>query len=55
MKIKPFMPVVIGSQPIANFVQTSVPLAGSACLAAFLLLLVAATWTSFRTARREAV
>jgi hypothetical protein len=29
MKIKPFMPVVFGSQQIANFVQTSLPLAGT--------------------------
>ena len=52
MKIKPFMPVVIGSQPIANFVQTSVPLAGTLCMAAFLVLLVAALWSSVREARK---
>jgi hypothetical protein len=55
MTIKPFMPVVIGSQPIANFVQTSLPLAGTLCLTAFLLLLLAALWSSVRQARREAV
>lgn len=55
MKIDPFMPVVIGSQPIANFEQTSLPLAGTLCMAAFLALLLAALWSSFREARREAV
>ena len=54
MKIKPFMPVVIGSQQIANFVQTSIPLAGTICMAAFLLLLLAAIASSVREARREA-
>jgi copper chaperone NosL len=54
MKIKPFMPVVIGSQQIANFVQTSVPLAGTLCMTAFLLLLLAALWSSIRDARGEA-
>jgi hypothetical protein len=52
MKIKPFMPVVIGSQQIANFVQTSVPLAGTICMAAFLMLLLAALWSSVREARK---
>jgi hypothetical protein len=55
MTIKPFMPVVIGSQQIANFVQTSIPLAGTICMAAFLLLLLAALASSVREARREAV
>jgi copper chaperone NosL len=53
MKIKPFMPVVVGSQQIANFVQTSVPLSGTLCMTAFLLLLLAALWSSIRDARRE--
>lgn len=53
MRIKPFMPVVLGSQQIANFVQTSVPLSGTLCLTAFLLLLLAALWSSVRDARRE--
>lgn len=53
MKIKPFMPVVIGSQQIANFVQTSLPLAGTLCMAAFLLLLIAALWSSIRQARED--
>ena len=53
MKIAPFMPVVIGRQQIANFVQTSIPLAGTFCLTAFLLALVGALWSSLRQARRE--
>ena len=55
MKIEPFMPVVMGTQQIANFVQTSLPLAGTICMTAFLLLLLAALWSSVRQARREAV
>lgn len=54
MKIEPFMPVVLGSQQIANFVQTSLPLAGTACMGLFLVGLVAAIWISLREARREA-
>jgi copper chaperone NosL len=54
MKIEPFMPVVVGSQQIANFVQTSLPLAGTICMTVFLLLLLAALWSSVREARREA-
>jgi hypothetical protein len=54
MTIKPFMPVVIGSQQIANFVQTSVPLAGTACMAAFFVLLLAALASSARESPREA-
>jgi hypothetical protein len=53
MKIAPFMPVVMGSQQIANFVQTSLPLAGTICMAAFLVLLIAALVSSVRQARRE--
>lgn len=48
MTIEPFMPVVIGRQQIANFVQTSLPLAGSFCMAGFLLAVVAAIWLSRR-------
>ena len=55
MKIEPFMPVVFGSQQIANFVQTSLPLAGTACMTAFFVLVVVALWSSVRQARREAV
>jgi hypothetical protein len=54
MKIEPFMPVVVGSQQIANFVQTSLPLAGTLCMTLFLLLLLAALWSSWREARQEA-
>jgi hypothetical protein len=46
MTIEPFMPVLIGQQQIANFVQTSLPLAGSFLMAAFLPLLVLAIWLS---------
>jgi len=53
MKIAPFMPVVVGSQPIANFVQTSMPLVGTACMAAFFFLVLAALWASIREARKE--
>lgn len=53
MTIEPFMPVVIGSQQIANFVQTSIPLSGTFCMGLFLVLLVAAMWSSVREARRE--
>ena len=53
MKIAPFMPVVMGSQQIANFVQTSLPLAGTICMTAFLVLLIAALVSSIRQARRE--
>ena len=55
MKITPFMPVVIGSQQIANFVQTSLPLAGTLCMGTFFLLLVAVLVSSAREARREVV
>ncbi len=54
MKIEPFMPVVIGSQQIANFQQTSLPLSGTYSMGAFLVLLLAAIWLSVREARREA-
>lgn len=53
MKITPFMPVVIGSQQIANFVQSSLPLAGTFCMAGFLLLLALAFWSAMREARHE--
>jgi copper chaperone NosL len=54
MHIEPFTPVVIGSQQIANFVQTSLPMAGTACMAAFFVLVAAAGWSSVRQALREA-
>ena len=46
MRIKPFMPVVIGSQQIANFVQTSLPMAGTVCMGLFLAAIGAAIWWS---------
>lgn len=46
MKIEPFMPVLIGEQQIANFVQTSLPLAGTFFLTAFLPLLMIGIWLS---------
>jgi hypothetical protein len=48
MRIPPFMPVVAGRQQIANFVQTSLPMAGTACMALFLAAVVAAIWCSRR-------
>lgn len=48
MSIEPFMPVVIGRQQIANFVQTSLPMAGSVCMALYLCSIVAAIWMSRR-------
>jgi copper chaperone NosL len=53
MKIKPFMPVVFGSQQIANFVQTSLPLAGTYCMGAFFLFVLLALWHSVRQAKRD--
>jgi len=53
MKIMPFMPVVFGSQQIANFVQTSLPLAGTFCMGAFFLFVLLAFWHSVREARRD--
>ena len=44
--IKPFTPVVIGSQQIANFVQASLPQVGTLLLAAFPILVAAALWCS---------
>jgi hypothetical protein len=45
MKVKPFMPVVVGTKKIANFTTHSWPQAGSYFLAAFVLgLFVVLTW-----------
>ncbi len=46
MRIAPFTPVVIGTQQIANFVQSSLPMAGTACMGLFLAALAAAVWCS---------
>jgi hypothetical protein len=55
MDIDPFTPTLIGKKQIANFAQYSFPREASALLAVFLLLLVAAIWTSepAREARTE--
>src|SRR5690606_4984542 len=49
MTIEPFMPVLIGRQQIANFLQSSFPLTGSYCLALFLPAIVLAIWMSRRS------
>ena len=54
MKIEPFMPVVIGQQQIANFVQTSLPLAGIVLHGAVPAGLVAAIWLSRKEERDDA-
>ena len=46
MRIAPFTPVVVGRQQIANFVQTSLPMAGTVCMGLFLAALVGAIWLS---------
>lgn len=46
MTIEPFTPVMIGTQKIANFVQTSLPDSGGWLMAAFPLLIIAAVWFS---------
>lgn len=46
MTIEPFTPIMIGSQQIANFVQTSLPQSGGYLLAVFPLLIGAAMWCS---------
>lgn len=48
MRIKPFTPIFIGSQQIANFVQTSLPQIGALLLGLFPLLIVIAMWCSRR-------
>jgi copper chaperone NosL len=46
MTIEPFTPIMLGSQKIANFVQTSLPQAGSWLLALFPLFVGVAMWCS---------
>ncbi|HEU5078427.1 MAG TPA: hypothetical protein VFT72_04405 [Opitutaceae bacterium] len=46
MTIKPFTPILVGSQQIANFVQTSLPQSGALLLGLFPALIVAAIWVS---------
>ncbi len=48
MRIKGFTPVLIGSQQIANFVQTSLPCSGAILLGVFPVLVIAAMWFSRR-------
>ena len=47
MTIEPFMPVLIGSQQIANFVQTSLPRTGTFCMGLYLAALLGAMWFSW--------
>ncbi|HTJ77860.1 MAG TPA: hypothetical protein VL357_02595 [Rariglobus sp.] len=44
--IKPFTPIMLGSQKIANFVQTSLPQSGGLLLGVFPVLVIAAMWFS---------
>jgi copper chaperone NosL len=46
MHVAPFTPVVIGRQQIANFVQTSIPMSGTACMGLFLVSILFAIWMS---------
>jgi len=46
--MKPFTPILLGSQQIANFVQTSLPKSGAILLGAFPVLVIAAIWSSRR-------
>ena len=46
VRIKPFTPVMIGRQQIANFVQSSWPEIGTLFLALFPILIIAAMWMS---------
>jgi len=46
MTIKPFTPILLGSQRIANFVQTSLPQSGALLLWLFPLLVLGAIWAS---------
>lgn len=48
MRIKPFTPVILGHQQIANFVQSSLPEPAAVFFAAFPLLLILAMWLSRR-------
>lgn len=48
MTIEPFTPVVIGTQQIANFVQSSYPQSGAMLLTLFPLCILAAMWWSRR-------
>ncbi|HEY0839303.1 MAG TPA: hypothetical protein VGD74_03885 [Vulgatibacter sp.] len=54
VKIEPFMPVVIGTKQIANFTTTSLPMAGSYGIGAFVTGLLAITIWHLVAGRREA-
>lgn len=51
MTIEPFTPVILGTQKIANFVQSSYPQAGAVLLAVFPVCVLMAMWLS----RKESV
>jgi hypothetical protein len=46
MTIKPFTPILLGSQKIANFVQTSLPQTGGVLFTLFPIFIAAALWCS---------
>jgi copper chaperone NosL len=46
MDVQPFTPLIVGTQKIANFTQSSYPQAGTYLLWLFMLLLVLAIWFS---------
>lgn len=46
MNIQPFTPILLGSQQIANFVQTSLPQIGGVLFTLFPVLIAAAIWCS---------
>lgn len=51
MTIEPFTPTVVGTQQIANFVQTSLPLSGGLLLCAFPVCVALAIWFSRGSAK----
>ncbi len=53
MTIKPFTPLLIGQQTIANFTQASYPQLGTYLLWVFMALLLLAMWISRRKKRDE--
>ena len=48
MDVEPFMPVLFGSQQIANFTQSSLPQLGTYLLTLYVLCLAGAIWFSRR-------
>jgi len=46
MTIEPFTPAMFGTNQIANFTQTSYPMAGALPMLLFPLLLIASSWLS---------